>query len=941
MRYRIGHDVASYVAVWPKTDGAEGAGAAKPQIFNHAVRRDPLTLILGDAPRFAPAVRRIEKSLNPPWFKLGDLRLGIDCAAGFLWLDQAGCVQTEYFPWGARYEMDLAPHSPTTGTIEARLLDEHGVGVRVALRSAEPAAKLWLCYGGVAIVPSNATTYLVPDPDQERDNELCREGNRIVCRHPAVPSAVTVDGPATPVVWEALPERDIVKRAGYVVALDGEAREIALTIWIGADAPPAQEAAALYDAAPDYYRHLLADCEMSTPVPELDAAFYGGIVNLDYSRQGRGYLEGVQCWSTYWAVNYQVSAAVALGKFDEAREALLFLAGERPGEVLFTDGSPVTDDHGWQHDALPYFIIQLHRYWEATRDRETVRRLWDSLKDSLNAMLTRKDPAGTGFLSWHSGCNSFLYQADALHLPGAGFSPSAMLCGMLRAMADLGGAVGDLELAGVWRGRADTVESELLRRFWLPEEGRFTGCIDPQGLVQQASYYTDFVFPSLYTTMPADRVCAALRTLDETLWADGRWMRVGNFKPGGFGNDAILPTQMCEAAEAYFKEGRSDRGLALLASSARAATTHTRSPGAFPERCDEQGNGEANYIFGNPIGAYLQALIGGLFGLRRAAAGSVLHWTPCIPPEWTQCRLRVGAVTMAVEGAVADRTFSVTVAGAQPVALRVPLHHARTVDIRVGDASHPYRRLPHPEGDFALILLPAAATHRVVVRLEGHETPRVTPRPVRAATPAPAAAGPCRGARVPVDLTPLVNSSSLWESGKWPRRAQVDVVGSCAVMAEGTRVLDAGEWGGFAVAPGENVLVVLDGGHYDWETNRLLLNPFPGAPAFPRRVVIPIGRRVRALDLLCLYSRPVRLTGMEIGEVVIEQADGSRTRRALRDGVDLGPGAGRGGRVALKDGRAAYILNVPCRPDGETRAIEIAVLAVDAQLGLIAANTVE
>jgi hypothetical protein len=260
------------------------------------------------------------------------------------------------------------------------------------------------------------------------------------------------------------------------------------------------------------------------------------------------------------------------------------------------------------------------------------------------------------------------------------------------------------------------------------------------------------------------------------------------------------------------------------------------------------------------------------------------------------------------------------------------------VEVRVGEASHPWRRLPHPEGDFALIELPAAKAHRVVVRLQGHKTPTLASRSVGAAA---AAAGPCRGARVPVDLTPLVNSSNLWESGKWPRRAQTDIVGSCAVTAEGTRVLDAGEWGGFAVAPDENVLVVLDGGHYDWETNRLLLNPFPGAPAFPRRVVIPIGRRVRALDLLCLYSRPVRLTGMEIGEAAIEQADGLRTRHALRDGMELGPGAGRGGRVVLRDGRAAYIVSVPCRPDRETRAIEIAVTAVDAQLGLIAANMVE
>lgn len=983
------------------------ARAHSPLAFNAAVRRDPWTLIGGDSPRLALAIRHKGRELSPPWLKLGDLRIGVESAGDFRWLDEIGVITTTYLSWGFQWCIELAPWLPLRVECMAFLAEGRALAARVREIPTAPLAEVRIClsFGGVCRLNDHRPEYLLPDRRHEEDNvvSLCADHARIV--GPTVPFGVVVAcNLGMPRLQEASAHPDVERRVAFTGTLAAEPLTMCFLASSddSAQLPRLDDFDHCHEDVQRYSRQLLSPYAIETPETHINAAFYGAVTNLDYSRQGDGYLEGVQGWSTYWAINYQISAAVALGRFDEARRALRFAAGGRPGEVLFSDGSPVDDFYGWQHDALPYFVLQLHRYWRATGDDRLVDELWSPLCMAFEGMLRRKDPAGTGLLTWHMGCNSFLYQADALQLPGAGFSPSAMLVCMYRCMADMAERQGQHQLVRQWRRAAQYTEHELQRRFWLPAEGRFAGCVDGQGLVQTAAYYTDFVFPVLYTRLPQEYAWLSLRALDRMLWQGDDLMRVGNFRPAGFGNDSVQPTQMCEAAEAYFRTGRADRGLSLLLSSALSATVRTFSPGAFPECCDQEGRGEPFYVFGNPIGAYIQAVVGGLFGLSRAAGPRPVAWSPAIPEDWPHARLRLGDVEMEIDGRFEDRTYSLSLPSDQPALVSLPLYGRPEVAI-LNERSSPltWERVGCPAGDMAVIQLPSGHRHYLRVRLAGQAAavqvqPAANLGSVRCQLPQPGwsvrdpqgvledfrieghvlegmlAAG--HGPRA-VFLTDAVRSRECVYELELPsapapaytpavapaagrmRRLDVSALLNSDCLWEGGRrpvpirfTLDEGApiEGGMRVTVGATTFVVsgkeprfaaVEAGYLDWETSRLLPSEFPD------HLDVPVRGHAATIQLLCGATLKVRLTGMRLGQVRLRYADGFTGMEPLVCGTNVdnsrSPFAVATGNIRAGAGGWLFTLVVPCDPTRELESFTIEVVATDVQFGLAAANIVE
>ncbi len=368
----------------------------------------------------------------------------------------------------------------------------------------------------------------------------------------------------------------------------------------------------------DYYKALLDQVEIHTPDKVLDAGFYASVVNMDYVYEAPAWLEGVHWWNAWWCNNFQISAAISLGQLDRARDALKMSRAMPigPAGVTNADGSP----SGSFEDGLPYYIQELYRYWLATGDMDTLNKVWEPTVANLGKWLENRDPDGNKLTNFHLGCNAFLYQADHLSLPGDAFSPSVMICDCVDKMAEMAEARGNNGQAAGWRRHADYMRSEILRRLWQPDRGKFVGTIDTQGMPMEENYYTDFVFPELYSSLPPEYSWISLKTLDHTLWSGDHLMRVGNFKPSVFANDTVMPTQMAEAAEAYFRAGRSQAGYKLLYGTALGVTTYTDSPGSFPERMSYTGFGQPDYAFGNPAGSFARAVVAGLFGLERASA---------------------------------------------------------------------------------------------------------------------------------------------------------------------------------------------------------------------------------------------------------------------------------------------------------------------------------
>jgi hypothetical protein len=695
--------------------------------------------------------------------------------------------------------------------------------------------------------------------------------------------------------------------------------------------------------ARSYYEELLEGIEIETPDTHLNAAFNSAVVNMDYGYEQPAWFEGVHEWNGYFSVNYQISAAICLGQLDRAREALLFF-GERPrgpGGVYRPDGSLCS--HNNPLDGMPYYVLQLYRYWRANGDDELMERVWEKTCDNFEEMLDKRDPDGDLLLNWHAGCNVFLYQADHLNLPGTAASPSIMATGMLEMMAQMAEAQGEADRAETWRRRAAYMRREIIRRLWLEKERRLTSGVDEQGLVQRAAYYTDFVFPILYSGLPREYGRRSLEALNETLWIGDHLLRTGNYRPDYFGNNAVHPTAMCEGAEAYFEAGRARRGWALLHGTALSATVLTDSPGAFPEYCTTTGYGLPDWIFGNDTGTYIRAVVGGLFGFERTEPDRLLAWRPTIPGQWESAQLRLDGVKISIEGRAGHRRYELELPAAQAVECRLPLFGRRVENIVDVDG----QPIPHEEEDgFARLNLPASEHHVVNVRSSAADESESDSLEEQSAGPAfditgsRTAARPAElpGKREPVDLTPWLNAERLTSINH----------GAPCVFDFSDDLEEDGRFsiGGtaFTVRPAGKNMVRVEVGHLVRSTEGFESLDYPDEVSFP------IGEMASGVELLIGADCRCRLTDMEIGAVELLYADGYTEGVPLIYGENVDcsllPFATGLTRRELSHDIVTEFPIAPgafAVPADDTRvleSVEVRIIAADASAGILGMNLV-
>jgi len=382
-----------------------------PWTFNYAVRRQPCMLISGDLPRVA-LVETLTTSgdLNPPFTRFGDLRVRVRIGQESFWLDERGTITVHYHPWGTVHRVDLQPDYPVVIELTAALAENSGLVVSVAcVGKASATVMVELFVGGL---DRNQTHYWpeylrvhaagypwhVQRLVQAEDTVTCA-GDAATFANSEIPfGAAVATLPAVaaeavaPELWASLnkvdgeadlrarvpggcrPEHRVVFR--QTLAPGGE--PVWLLLWKTGDrSAPAltiDRAAEYLARAQRYYRDLLAPYAIETPDPVLNAAFDAALVNLDYVYHAPAWFEGIHEWNSFWSNNYQISAAVVIGQLERARDALLFF-GDHPdgtGGIYDADGTRVSASI----DGLPYYILQLYRYWRATGDDATLRRVW-------------------------------------------------------------------------------------------------------------------------------------------------------------------------------------------------------------------------------------------------------------------------------------------------------------------------------------------------------------------------------------------------------------------------------------------------------------------------------------------------------------------------------------------------------------------------------------
>lgn len=706
-----------------------------PWAFNWIVRREPCFLTSGDLPRFALEETPRNDTLAPPFFKMGDLRIRVIIGEQSFWLDERGEITVRYYPWGTVHRVNLEPEIPLTFEVVAFLAGNKGIAVEIKTAgnlSDSVEGKIELYYGGLdSKGPHEFPEYFKIIPEEEDDDTIEIDDHKAILSDDDIPYriAVITDPVVTPVIESNSPALDIQKRVKYSYQFNTDANDLCYRLLAyklnddGKELKLARFTEYLRQAQ-EYYEDILNTVDIKTPDRVLNSAFYAAVVNLDYAYKPPAWLEGIHEWNTYYTNNYQISAAIDLGQLDRSREALLYFGDrpEGPGYVLSADGSVAEVEMHRSEDGLPYYILQLYRYWQATGDEETIKKLWKPTCQNLERMLEVRDPDGDGLLDFHKACNAFLYQADRLSLPGSALSPTVMMTHMLEKMAEMAIALDKEEQAQKWCRRAAFVRKETIRRLWLPEKGCFASGIDTQNKVQQAAYYTDFVFPELYSKLPREYTWLSLKALDRTLWIGDHLLRTGNYLPDYFGNNAVHSVAMPEAAQAYFQAGCSEQGWALLHGTALSATILTDSPGSFPEYCSFTGYGLPDWVFSNPIGAYIHSVVSGLFGFERTVGNKSLFWHPSIPANWESASLRLGETNISIKGKVGNRTYEIELESTQPLTCRLPLYGHQVK--KVGDAEGQevtYELETHPGGGFLIIELGSAKRHKITVFSEQKE----------------------------------------------------------------------------------------------------------------------------------------------------------------------------------------------------------------------------
>lgn len=719
---------------------------AADQVFNRGIKRGDTILVTGDKPRFALARTLPEDKMDPDIRKLGDGRIRIRCAGAEFWLDECEDIQATFRPSRTEYAIKSAKAENLAMTLWVSQASDWGLVARLTVSNTGPSRlelSAEFLYGGLSTHGRTfSAAYFKPD---SAGNEVQVEETlgRLSNRDPVFAEMKVLAATLPPVK-----PANVNGRLSFVSALalnPGESRTVALCGgWSvpGRDVEKEVRSAQfqpLIAEAEANYAALLARAVISTPSQVLDCGFRNAVLNLDYVWARQAWLEGVHWWAAYWANNYQISAAVSLDQREKARTAFGFFGNgaEGPGAIGMASGLPKGG-----YDATPYYLYQLAQYYEHTGDDALVKELWPGLVKGVDRLLDGTDPDRDLLLGWHLHCNAFLYQADHLGLPGVAASPSLMMAGMLDRWSRIAGEMGQAEQARQWQDRAAKMHAAIPAKLWNASAGCFYSHVDNEAIPHMAHYYTDHVFPTLYSRLPEEYGWSSLRYLRATLCFERGsrlLMRVGNLKPTVFGNDNVMPVQMAEAARACFHAGDFDAGFRMLDAVARAGTVDTEAPGNFPERMNDDGKGEANYLFGNPIGSFIYGVVDGLFGLSLVERGTTVRWQPGFPDDWDRAELRFPYAQVRFNretGTVTRCRFTVTTPEPRKLDLIVQLPPANLCGTKLNGKEVKTGITAGLNRVRVALSAPAAQSHEVLIEYE----------PVRIA--APVAAAGAKGARV-------------------------------------------------------------------------------------------------------------------------------------------------------------------------------------------------
>jgi glycogen debranching enzyme len=325
-------------------------------------------------------------------------------------------------------------------------------------------------------------------------------------------------------------------------------------------------------------------------------------------------------------------------------------------------------------DATPLFVMLAGAYYEATGDREFVRGLWPNLERALAWMETYGDKDRDGFVEYDRRSPKGLIQQgwkdshdSIFHADGELAQAPLALCEVqgyvyaaFRAAADLAEVLGQPIRASALRSKAQALQENFERAFWLEDMGIYALALD--GGKRPCRVRTSNAGQSLYTGIASPehaRIMAPTFMSEEYFSGWGiRTLAAGEarYNPMSYHNGSIWPHDNALIAAGLSRYHFRDLAMKVLAGMFDASlfVDLNRLPELFCGFHRRAGEGPTQY----PVACSPQAwAAGAVFMLLQACLGMTLRgaqnqvffYHPTLPeflPEVVIRNLRVGAGSM-------------------------------------------------------------------------------------------------------------------------------------------------------------------------------------------------------------------------------------------------------------------------------------------------------
>ena len=861
--------------------------------LNRAVRKEKTLLYAGNLPVFAFGTTKIYNRNDPPQISLGEFLFTELTESSSIPLCQAGRIEVRHLAHGTEWKLMGI-------TILASLMPD---GI-CALISSERHIRLLICVCRQRIATRNSTASWfnedsplvrccvqetgknVFEISSDDEHYFARALIGFICDNPAaIKSSIIQPDEGKLTVEIELRPSDTPGASCMAIHAIHESFDNPLAI---------DDVCATYykvregqESEAQRLKTLVQNARIKTGDDLFDLGFTHSVLSLDYCHLNQAWLEGGHWWNCFWVNNFQISAAIALGQKERARTALLFFGSIEAGYNATSPTGEMLDSRlkkngstARGYDGMPYYLIQLWQYTEYFGDYSVLEQVFENIHRNCLDMIELCDPDNDGLYSWHKHCNAFLYQADHFAVPGAGISPSVMIAWGFEKLGVMLEHIGRKTEAAFYTEKSKVAWNAMLC-LWDEEGGYYLSAIDLNNNRCKAHYYTDLVFPALYSDLPVSGKIASLLHLKNSLIVTSETtglplMRVGDLKPDLFGNNNIMPVQICEAAIAYFVIGMPETGYGLLQSCALAYSVYTESPGSAPERLNIYGKGEANYMFGNPAAALPYAVIRGLFGISITNNGKTLVFSPAwLAGKRMNINLPYGKFS------VHEDRYTISLPGGYNFEnLAFSLIVPPFISLNLSSNGQNLDFSQTPLGNRIRISALAAIEQEMILTINGvladlleveecFTSMPVSKKVKKHVNPV--------GPGLNIDISRLLNAEYATASNCWrgyadyPVFISKDNVLSVRECVYKLNVNTSGAAG----------LCVLEKGRSREELGYIEPSKFPSS------VVIGIGKKISALSLLYSSETDARLTGETIGEIVLEYDDKNQSI-PLTSGINFG-----------------------------------------------------